>query len=154
MKPIKHTQKDAGLLRNPFAMMREKAAAASSAAEHIRTMRSRVDCAQGNDHHLHIAKLYRQYRLQGQNDRILEHLSQDFVFFSQRDGVCRGKEAFYQYLEKTPTEGNWSDPYLADNGLVRFDGSVRYMGVVPISVCGVFRFSPDGKISELFVGKA
>jgi len=76
-------------------------------------------------------------------------------FYSQRDGRHRGAAAFRQYLQRTSTEGTWGaamrDP---ETGLVRIDGRVKYMKMIPITVKGVFVFGRDGKITELFVGKA
>eukprot|EP01013_Petalomonas_cantuscygni_P009531 TRINITY_DN22379_c0_g1_i1.p2 TRINITY_DN22379_c0_g1~~TRINITY_DN22379_c0_g1_i1.p2 ORF type:complete len:168 (+),score=24.81 TRINITY_DN22379_c0_g1_i1:65-505(+) len=132
----------------------DQAAAATDAASHIRGMASRINCPQDTPRNRAAAKAYMSYRLSGQVQQLQQLCDPNISFRSQRDGQHVGLGPFMAYVQKTPTEGQWGEPTIDPTGLVRIDGRIKWGGVIPISVKGIFRFGPDGKITELFVGKA
>ena len=133
----------------------EAARAAQVASGHVVGMRARADCPQGTPAQKQAAMDYMRARLDGDIATIMRLVDPNICFVSQRDGEHRGARAFGAYLQQTPVEGSWGQPMLdPQTGLVRIDGRIRYMKLVPITVKGVFRFNKDGKIVELFVGKA
>jgi len=117
-------------------------------------MVTRVDCPQNTQHNLGTAKAYMNARLAGRSDVIQQLIDPNISFMSQRDGEHKGSKAFFEYLSRTPTEGQWAEPTMDPSGLVRIDGKIKYGGLIPVNVKGIFRFSEAGKITELFVGKS
>jgi hypothetical protein len=133
----------------------DMAAAAQGADAHIAGMQQRRRCAQGTAAQLSAAKAYMDARLSGNAAAALQLMSPNVRLTSQRDGAFHGHQQVDGYLRKTSAEGEWSQPHLdARTGLVKFDGRIRYMKMVPISVRGFILFGPDGRIEEIFVGKA
>eukprot|EP01084_Bolivina_argentea_P149719 261519_1 len=135
----------------------QKALAEATAVSNgtIAKMKARVTCPQGTAAQYQAAKLYMDSRLKGDTNTVMSLLSDSIHFVSQRDGEFNGKAQFAQYLAKTKVEGSWGTPYVSreDGNMVRIDGQIKYLGLVPVTVKGVFRFGADGKIEELFVGK-
>lgn len=129
----------------------QKAQAVSNG--HVGAMMRKVDCPQGQPGHMQAAKQYMNARLAGDQATVMRLISDNIHFVSQRDGEFTGKPAFQQYLGRTKVEGSWEEPRVGEGGLVHIDGQIKWMGVLPVSVKGVFRFGRDGKVEELFVGK-
>jgi len=129
----------------------QKAQAISN--QHVAAMVRHVDCPQGQATHMQAAKGYMSARLSGDQATCLRLVSDNIHFVSQRDGEFQGKTSFQQYLGRTKVEGTWNEPRIGEGGLVHIDGQIKWMGVLPVQVKGVFRFGRDGKVEELFVGK-
>lgn len=131
------------------------AAAAKGADAHIGAMKQRQRVPQGSAEQLATAKKYMDARLANNAQAALAVMSPNIVLTSQRDGSFKGLAEVESYLRKTPPEGEWSKPYLDQaTGLVKFDGRIKFAKVVPISVKSFFLFGADGKVEEIFVGKA
>ena len=126
----------------------------AGADTHVSSMASRIDCPQNTQQNLTAAKAYMNARLAGRVDVIQQLVDPNISFMSQRDGTHQGHKAFFEYINKTPTEGQWAEPSVDPSGLVRIDGKIKYGGLIPVNVKGIFRFSNSGKITELFVGKS
>jgi len=120
---------------------------------HVAAMASRADCPQNTQQNLATAKAYMNARLAGRADVVAQLVDPNIWFLSQRDGEHKGSKAFLEYIQRTPAEGQWAEPTVDPSGLVRIDGKVKFVAVLPVAVKGVFRFSSSGKIAELFVGR-
>jgi len=96
----------------------------------------------------------RKYMIARQNgdlDACLSILSDDFSFYSQKDGSYNGKQEFLQYLNKNPYKGKWGEPYF-DKGRYRVDGTVKIL-MIPINVKIEFDFDQNDKVCRASVTK-
>lgn len=118
-------------------------------------MKSRLPCAQGSPQQLAVAQRYMKCRLAQDHAGVLALCHPNVILTSQRDGRHVGIPAFKAYLEKTAIEGEWSVPALDPaTGMMKFNGRIKWAGVIPISVVGYVAVDQQGKITEILVCKA
>ncbi|KAI0563075.1 NTF2-like protein [Gracilaria domingensis] len=101
---------------------------------------------------LQLAESYIQLRMAGNNQKLLNLVSEDVELQSSRDGKFVGKQQFENYLSKVKPTGIWQNATW-NNAINRAEilGNVKIL-MVNVGVVAHMGFNKSGKIDRIYVG--
>ncbi|PXF48562.1 hypothetical protein BWQ96_01731 [Gracilariopsis chorda] len=101
---------------------------------------------------LQAAESYIQMRMAGNNEKLLNLVSDDIQLLSSRDGTFVGKDQFSDYLDKVKPTGTWENATWNDDiDRAQILGRVKFL-VVNVGVVAHMGFDKSDKINRIYVG--
>lgn len=91
-------------------------------------------------------------RMAGNNEKLLNLVSDDIQLLSSRDGTFVGKDQFSDYLDKVKPTGTWENATWNDDiDRAQILGRVKFL-VVNVGVVAHMGFDKSDKINRIYVG--